>query len=323
MALIARDLMVGSRKLAELGYHEQARGHNALAGGFQGQRQWTDHFPNGDFMEAILTSSFDWSGVRMPYTFATENDSLNAVTMLLGFLMTGSAQLFADVRTYWSPEAVERVTGWRPTGDAAGGFLHLINSGPAALDWSGVSGPSGIKPWHEMTQADVDASLKATTWHASDLGYFPAGGWSTRFRTTGGLPCTMARINLVGELGPVLQFAEGWTLELPEAVHNVLDERTNPTWPTTWFVPRLTGSGPYSDVYSVMAAWGATEPSRSDTLAPTSSPSRPCCASQWTCTTWPMVTSTAPQPGQDSAPSIPRLPTTWPAEPTVLCTSRL
>lgn len=257
MALIARDLMVGSKKLAELGYHEQARGHNALAGGFQGQRQWTDHFPNGDFMEAILTSSFDWSGVRMPYTFATENDSLNAVTMLLGFLMTGTAQLFADVRTYWSPEAVERVTGWRPTGDAADGFLHLINSGPAALDWAGVSGPSGIKPWHQMTQADVEASLKATTWHASDLGYFPAGGWSTRFRTTGGLPCTMARINLVGELGPVLQIAEGWTLELPEAVHDVLDERTNPTWPTTWFVPRLTGSGPYTDVYSVMAAWGA------------------------------------------------------------------
>lgn len=257
MTLIARDLMVGNRKLEDLGYPEQARGHNALAGGFQGQRQWTDHFPNGDFMEAILTSSFDWSGVRMPYTFATENDSLNAATMLLGFLMSGTAQLFADVRTYWSPDAVERVTGWRPSGDASDGFLHLINSGPAALDWAGVSGEDGIKPWYEVTQADADASLKATTWHASDRGYFPAGGWSTKFKTKGGLPCTMARINLVGGLGPVLQIAEGWTIELPDEVHDVLDERTSSTWPTTWFVPRLTGSGPYSDVYSVMAAWGA------------------------------------------------------------------
>jgi L-fucose isomerase len=249
MTLIARDLMIGNPRLAEMGLKEQARGHNALAGGFQGQRQWTDHFPNGDFMEAILTSSFDWNGIRPPFAFATENDSLNAASMLFGQLLTGQAQLFADVRTYWSPDAVERVSGWRPEG----GFLHLINSGPAALDWTAQG---GLKPWWQLEQGDVDACLAATTWHASELGYFPAGGWSTRFLTKGGLPCTMFRVNLVGGLGPVLQIAEGWTLDLPPAVHEALEMRTSPTWPTTWFVPRL-GEGVFADAYSVMNAWGA------------------------------------------------------------------
>lgn len=261
MALIARDLMVGNPRLAELGFHEQARGHNALAGGFQGQRQWTDHFPNGDFPEATLNSSFDWNGIRQPYIVATENDALNGASMLLGHLLTGSAQLFSDVRTYWSPEAVARVTGGAELPPAAkGGFLHLINSGPSALDWTGEQecGISRIvKPWYEVTGDEVEACLSATKWCASDLGYFPSGGWSTDFTTRGGLPCTMFRINLVGGLGPVLQIAEGETLELPAAVHDVLDKRTNPTWPTTWFVPRLTGHGPFRDVYSVMNAWGA------------------------------------------------------------------
>ncbi len=260
MALIARDLMTGNPKLAELGFPEEAEGHNALAGGFQGQRQWTDHFPNGDFLEAILTTSFDWNGVRQPYIVATENDALNGASMLFGHLLSGTAQLFADVRTYWSPEAVERVTGWRPEGKAEGGFLHLINSGPAALDWTGeqqLDGQPVVKPWWAIRPDEAEACLQATRWCTSMVEYFPGGGWSTDFLTRGGMPATMFRVNLVAGLGPVLQIAEGYTVDLPESVHRTLDERTNPTWPTTWFVPRLTGSGPFTDVYSVMNAWGA------------------------------------------------------------------
>jgi L-fucose isomerase len=261
MALIARDLMIGNPKLAEMGFGEEAGGHNALAGGFQGQRQWTDARPNGDFLEAILTSSFDWNGIRQPYMVATENDALNGASMLFGHLLTGgTAQLFADVRTYWSPDAVQRVTGHTLEGQAAGGFLHLINSGPAALDWTGEQTRDGqpvLKPWYDITPEEAQKCLKATLWGPSDLGYFPAGGWSTDFTTRGGMPVTMFRVNLVRGLGPVLQIAEGYTIDLPEAVHKVLDERTNPTWPTTWFVPNLTKEGPFSDVYSVMNNWGA------------------------------------------------------------------
>jgi L-fucose isomerase len=261
MALIARDLMVGNPKLAEMGYGEESHGHNALAGGFQGQRQWTDYAPNGDFLEAILTSSFDWNGIRQSYMVATENDALNGASMLWGHLLTqGEAQLFADVRSFWSAEAVQRVTGQAPQGRASGGFLHLINSGPAALDWTGeqtLNGQPALKPWYDITPEEAQACLQATKWCASDLGYFPAGGWSTDFTTRGEMPVTMFRINLVKGLGPVLQIAEGYAIDLPEDVHKTLDERTNPTWPTTWFVPNLTGSGPFADVYSVMAAWGA------------------------------------------------------------------
>lgn len=261
MALIGRDLMVGNPRLKEMGFGEEAEGHNALAAGFQGQRQWTDYQPNGDFLEAILTSSFDWNGIRQSYVMATENDALNASGMLFGHLLTGgTAQLFADLRTYWSPAAVERVTGHKLEGPAAGGFLHLINSGPAALDWTGEMSENGkatIKPWYDISAAEADACLQATKWCASDLGYFPAGGWSTDFTTKGGMPVTMYRLNLVKGLGPVLQIAEGETIELPEKVHDALDERTNPTWPTTWFVPNLTGEGNFTDVYSVMNAWGA------------------------------------------------------------------
>jgi L-fucose/D-arabinose isomerase len=260
MAIIARDLMVGNPRLAEMGFPEEAEGHNALAGGFQGQRQWTDHFPNGDFLEAILTTSFDWNGIRQPYIVATENDALNGASMLIGHLLTGSAQLFADVRTYWSPEAVRRVTGHELTGAAAGGILHLINSGPAALDWSGEQtrdGQAVVKPWWETTSEEAVRCLEETRWCTSMVEYFPGGGWSTDFLTRGGMPCTMFRINLVRGLGPVLQIAEGTTVELPGNVHDTLDARTNPTWPTTWFAPRLTGAGPFRDVYSVMNAWGA------------------------------------------------------------------
>ncbi len=260
MALIARDLMVGNPRLAEMGYGEEALGHNAIASGFQGQRQWTDHFPNGDFMEAILNSSFDWNGIRQPYIVATENDALNGVCMLFGHLLTGTAQVFADVRTYWSPEAIKRVTGYEPTGLAAGGILHLINSGPAALDGTGqqsIDGKPAIKPFWEVTPEEVGRCLDATTWHAGIVEYFRGGGWSTSFVTRGGMPVTMSRINLIKGLGPVLQIAEGYIAELPEEVHRALDERTNPTWPTTWFVPNLTGSGPFRDVYSVMYNWGA------------------------------------------------------------------
>ncbi len=261
MALIGRDLMVGNPKLKAMGFGEEAEGHNALAAGFQGQRQWTDHRPNGDFLEAILTSSFDWNGIRQPYMLATENDALNGVGMLFGHLLTqGEAALFADLRTYWSPDAVERVTGHKLQGAAAGGLLHLINSGPAALDWTGeaqIDDENGLKPWYQLRPEEAQRCLDATKWCTSDLGYFPAGGYSTDFTTRGGLPMTMFRLNLAKGLGPTLQIAEGYSVELPPDVHEALDARTNPTWPTTWFAPILTGQGQFSGVYDVMNAWGA------------------------------------------------------------------
>jgi len=261
-ASLKKDLLIGNPRLAELGYGEQAQGHFAIAGGFQGQRQWTDHFPNGDYLEAILTSSFDWNGRRAPLIVATENDALNGATMLFGWLLTHTAQVFADLRTYWSPDAIARAAGgWKPEGVAADGLLHLINSGPAALDGTGqqttADGSPTFKPHWEITDEEVTACLKATTWHPSITEYFPGGGWSTRYRTKGGIPSTMVRLNLVAGLGPALQIAEGWTVDLPDAVHDALDLRTNPTWPTTWFAPRLTGSGAFRSTYEVMNHWGA------------------------------------------------------------------
>jgi L-fucose/D-arabinose isomerase len=261
MAMIVRDLMTGSSDLKRRGLVEESLGHNAILAGFQGQRAWTDHFPNGDFMETVLNSSFDWSGIRQPYVVATENDSLNGVAMLFGNLLTGTAQIFSDVRTYWSPEAVERVTGWKPTGDAANGFIHLINSGATTMDGTGKQrsgGKSAMKRYWEITPQEAGACLDATSWRYADLGYFRGGGWSSDFLTEGGMNVTMMRVNLVKGLGPVLQIAEGVTATLPEKVHEVLDKRTNETWPTTWFVPRVDGKdGPFKDVYSVMANWGA------------------------------------------------------------------
>ncbi len=260
MAMIVRDLMVGNGRLHDMGFGEEALGHNALAAGFQGQRQWTDHFPNGDYMEAVLNSSFDWTGIRQPYILATENDALNGIGMLFGHLLTGTAQIFADVRTYWSPEAVKRVAGYELSGHAAGGILHLINSGPAALDGTGeqhIDGEPAMKPYWQVTPAEAEACLDATTWHTSMVEYFRGGGWSTKFLTRGGMPVTMCRLNLVKGLGPALQIAEGWTVNLPPEVHFTLDERTNPTWPSTWFTPRLTGAGAFTDVYNVMYNWGA------------------------------------------------------------------
>jgi L-fucose isomerase len=260
MALIARDLMIGNPRLAESGFGEEANGHFALASGFQGQRQWTDHLPNGDFLEAILTSSFDWNGRRAPYVVATENDALNAASMLFGYLLTNTAQIFADVRTYWSAAAVKRVTGHELNDSAAGGFLHLINSGPAALDGCGqqtLDGRPALKPFWEISDDEAAKCLQATTWHPSITEYFRGGGWSTRYRTRGGMPVTICRLNLIKGLGPALQIAEGETVELPENVHAALDDRTNPSWPTTWFVPYTNGSGAFRDVYSVMNSWGA------------------------------------------------------------------
>jgi len=258
MTLIIRDLMTGNPQLKAFG--EEALGHNAIASGFQGQRQWTDFLPNGDFAEAILNSSFDWNGVRAPYIVATENDSLNAVSMLMGYLLTNTAQIFADVRTYWSPEAIERVSGWKPNGIAENGFIHLINSGAATLDGTGqqtIDGKPGMKPFWEITEKEVTACLNATTWYPANNGYFRGGGYSSQFVTEGGMPVTMCRLNLIKGIGPVLQIAEGVTIDLNPEVHYLLNERTDPTWPTTWFVPRLTGEGSFRDVYSVMNAWGA------------------------------------------------------------------
>lgn len=260
MTIITRDLMVGNPRLAEPGYGEEALGHNAIVSGFQGQRQWTDHFPNGDFMEAILNSSFDWNGIREPFIVATENDYLNGVSMLFGHLLTGTSQLFADVRTYWSPEAVKRVTGYELTGLSAEGVIHLINSGSASLDSTGqqtVEGTPAMKPYWDITSEEVGKCLEATTWYPAMLEYFRGGGYSSGFLTRGGMPMTMSRINLAKGLGPVMQVAEGYTVELPEDIHHVLNERTNPTWPTTWFAPNLTGSGSFKDTYSVMYNWGA------------------------------------------------------------------
>ncbi|MBU5442753.1 L-fucose isomerase [Paenibacillus sp. MSJ-34] len=260
MTIITRDLMVGNPKLEELGFGEEALGHNAILSGFQGQRQWTDHFPNGDFMEAMLNTSFDWNGIRAPYLVATENDSLNGVVMLFGYLLTNTAQIFADVRTYWSPEAVQRVTGHTLSGKAAGGILHLINSGPATLDGTGEQTRDGqpvMKPFWEITQEEADKCLKATSWRPASVEYFRGGGFSSDFLTKGGMPVTMSRLNLVKGLGPVLQIAEGYTVDLPEKVHDILDQRTDPTWPTTWFAPNITGKGAFTDVYSVMNHWGS------------------------------------------------------------------
>jgi len=260
MAMIGRDLMHGNCKLDEMGFKEEARGHNAILAGFQGQRQWTDAYTNGDFLEAISNSSFDWNGTRMPRLLATENDSLNGVAMLFGYLLTNTAQVFADVRTYWSADAVKRVTGHQLDGTAKGGIIHLINSGSASLDGSGqqsLNGQPAMKPFWEILEEEKDACLQATSWHPSVTEYFPGGGWSSKFVTRAGMPITMSRINIVKGLGPVLQIAEGWTVALPGEVHAVLDDRTNNTWPTTWFAPRLTGQGAFTDTYSVMANWGA------------------------------------------------------------------
>lgn len=260
MAMIGRDLMVGNPKLAEQGHGEEAMGHNAIAGGFQGQRQWTDYLPNGDFLETILNSSFDWNGIRQPLIMATENDSMNAVPMLFGHLLTGTAQIFSDVRTYWSPEAIKRVTGHTVTGKAENGMIHLINSGATALDGTGrqeKDGSPAIKPFWEVSEEETKKCLEAAVFPPADREYFRGGGFSTSFLTRGGMPMTMSRLNLVKGLGPVLQIAEGWSVNVPEEVHKKLDERTNPTWPTTWFAPRLCDNSRFRDVYTVMANWGA------------------------------------------------------------------
>lgn len=261
MAICIRDMMQGNPKLAEIGRVEESLGYNAIAAGFQGQRHWTDQYPNGDTAEALLNSSFDWNGVRQPYVVATENDSLNGVSMLFGHLLTGTAQVFADVRTYWSAGAVERVTGHKLTGHAQQGIIHLINSGSAALDGTcrqqDENGKPTMKPHWQISQQEADACLAATEWCTAVHEYFRGGGFSSRFLTQGGVPFTLSRINLVKGIGPVLQIAEGWSVELPKAVHDTLDKRTDSSWPTTWFAPRVTGSGPFRDVYSVMANWGA------------------------------------------------------------------
>ncbi|MDR2752818.1 MAG: L-fucose isomerase [Oscillospiraceae bacterium] len=280
MTLICRDILIGNPKLRDVrpsaavagqngvlqnGWHEEALGRSAILGGFQGQRQWTDYMPNADFTEAILNSTFDWNGKKEPLTFATENDGLNGLSMLVGKLLTGTASVFADVRTYWSPDAVKRVTGHTLTGKAAGGVIHLINSGAAALDGTGVSkneqGTPLLKPWWNVTNDDINAMLHATDWCPADLGYFRGGGYSSHFKTQAEMPATMVRFNIIEGLGPVLQIAEGYTVTLPDDVHNTLDQRTDPTWPTTWFAPTCNtscGAGTaFADVYSVMANWGA------------------------------------------------------------------
>ncbi|SDR65564.1 L-fucose isomerase [Polaribacter sp. KT25b] len=261
MTLICKDLMNGNPKLKEMGFGEESKGRNAIMGGFQGQRQWTDYQPNADFTESILNSSFDWNGIRQAYTFATENDCLNAISMLFGHLLTNKAQLFSDVRTYWSPESVERVTGKKLTGLAENGIIHLINSGSTTLDATAqqqdADGNATMKAFWDITKDDVQRCLDNTKWPPATVEYFRGGGFSSNFLTKAEMPLTMCRLNLIKGIGPVLQIVEGWSVELPEDVHTILNERTDPTWPTTWFVPRTTGTGFFKDVYTVMAKWGA------------------------------------------------------------------
>lgn len=262
MTIIVMDLMHGNPKLREMGFKEEALGHNAIAGGFQGQRQWTDWMPNGDFTETILNTNFDWNGRREPSILATENDSLNGTAMLMAHLLTNRPQIFSDVRTYWSPEAVKRVTGKELTGKAAPGIIHLINSGATTMDGCGQSsdaeGNPVMKPFWEMTEEDEKRCLEHSQWMPADRDYFRGGGFSIHFVSRGDFPATMARINIVDGLGPVLQIAEGWVVDIDPEIHAVLDKRTDPTWPTTWFTPRLDPKkDAFKDVYSVMNNWGA------------------------------------------------------------------
>ena len=262
MACIIKDLYNGNKNLPQ-GCKEEAVGHNAIVGGFQGQRQWTDFYPNCDFPESILNSSFDWNGAREPYILGTENDTLNATSMLFMKLLTGRAQMFADVRTYWSGEAVKRVTGYEIEGKAkeADGFIHLINSGACCVDACGEvkdeRGNAVMKKWWEVTDKDIDTMMNATTWPYADLGYFRGGGYSSRFVTRAEMPATMIRLNLIKGLGPVLQIVEGWTVKLPDEVTDKLWKRTDYTWPCTWFTPRVTGKGAFKSAYDVMNNWGA------------------------------------------------------------------
>ncbi len=262
MTIIVMDLMHGNPKLREMGFKEEALGHNAIAGGFQGQRQWTDWMPNGDFTETLLNTNFDWNGRREPSILATENDSLNGTAMLMAHLLTNRPQIFSDVRTYWSPEAVKRVTGKELTGKAAPGIIHLINSGATTMDGCGQSsdaeGNPVMKPFWEMTEEDEKRCLEHSQWMPADRDYFRGGGFSIHFVSRGDFPATMARINIVDGLGPVLPLAEGWVVDIDPEIHAVLDKRTDPTWPTTWFTPRLDPKkDAFKDVYSVMNNWGA------------------------------------------------------------------
>lgn len=260
MTLIFKDLMIGNPELKEIGFGEESLGHNAIAMGFQGQRQWTDFMPNGDFSEAILNSSFDWNGIREPFIVATENDTLNGISMLFGHLLGNSAQVFADVRTYWSPDAIKRVTGKEASGIIQNGMIHLINSGSASLDGTGeceIDGVPAMKPFWDITNEEAMSCLNATKWYPGSLGYFRGGGFSSQFLTKGSMPITLCRLNIVKGIGPVLQLAEGWSVELDPESHKILDDRTDNTWPTTWFVPRLNASEKFKDVYSVMNSWGS------------------------------------------------------------------
>lgn len=261
MVLVGRDLMIGNDKLVDEGFAEEAAGHNAIVGGFQGQRQWTDYKPNADLLETLINTTFDWNGKRQPLTFATENDALNGVSMLFNHLLTNKAQMFSDVRTYWSPEAVKRVTGHELGGHGEDGFLDLRNSGATTLDAAGAmtdeDGNPVLKEWWNVTDEDIKATLEASSFHPANKGYFRGGGFSTHFVTKGDMPMTMVRVNLVAHSMPVLQLVEGWSVEIPDEAREIIENRTDPAWPTTFFAPRLTGKGAFTSCYDVMDKWGA------------------------------------------------------------------
>lgn len=327
MYCIIKDLIQGNKNLPA-GFIEESVGHNAIAAGFQGQRQWTDHWPNCDYPEAVLNSSFDFEGPKEPMVFATENDVLNGLGMLFMELLTNRAQIFADVRTYWSPEATKRVTGYDFEGKAKenGGIIHLLNSGAACLDACGEctdeNGNAVMKKWWEVTDEDIQKMTDATVWCEAGFDNFRGGGFSSHFVTRAEMPATMIRLNLVKGLGPVLQIAEGWTVHLPEEVTDTLMERTNPTWPCTWFTPRCDGkAGSRLRALTPSCRTGARTTARSPTAtsARTSSRSARCCASPFVCTMFRSRISSVRQRGtRRHGPR--RARTTAPAPPTARCT---
>ncbi len=267
MTMIVRDLMVGNERLADSSVAkahgftanvEHAQGYNAIAAGTQGQRQWTDLYPNFDVAESVLCSSFDWNGYRGPMFVATENDSKNAIGMLVAGLITGLPQLFADIRTNWTPASIRKVTGKNVDRLCPNGIIDKRNSGAGALDYAidlyKVAGVSKKKPVQELTavirndrviqKKIMDAALRATIYMGAELTYFPGDGLSSHFRTPGNLPMTAYRYNTIGDR-LTCSVVEGDTVELPATVADHISNATNRTWPESYWAPRNMSSFEY------------------------------------------------------------------------------
>lgn len=268
MTIIVRDLMIGNPKLASSkvgkaqGFKanvERAQGANAIMAGTQGQRQWTDLYPNFDVTESILNSSFDWNGFRAPFVVATENDSKNGIGMLAANLVSGGmSQLFADIRTNWTPESVKKATGKDISRIAPQGFIDKRNSGAGALEYALdlfglVKGGAGMSVQDVAEAVRADANIQdrlirdacaGTTYMTAALEYFPGDGLSSHFRTPGGIPMTAYRYNMIGD-ELTCSVVEGATVELPRDVADCIGRITDRTWPETYWVPRGMSSFEY------------------------------------------------------------------------------